>query len=138
MEAKGIERRACKRFKVPGATVCIKLEKFFFSRKRYVEEFYPIIEISRGGIRFLGQKLLSATSKISLKIAIPEEQAILILKGRVKWLSASPTKSYRYQFGVQFNPYGKQKGDNDPEILEKLIMLEKKFQMNNDDKSGTH
>jgi len=137
MEAKGLERRACKRFQIPGATVSIKLEKFFFSRKRYVEEFYPIIEISRGGIRFLGQRLMSTSSKISLKIAIPEEESFLILKGRVRWSSPSPTSSYRYQFGVQFNPYGRKRGHNDPDILEKIVMLEKKFQSYNN-KSGTH
>jgi hypothetical protein len=71
MEAKGAERREHKRFNIPGATVSVRLEKYFFSRRRYVEEFYPVMEISRGGIRFVGQRLISTTSKVSLKIAIP-------------------------------------------------------------------
>jgi hypothetical protein len=137
MEAKGPERRAHKRFNVPGATVSVKLEKFFFSRRRYVEEFYPVIEISRSGIRFVGQRLLSATNKVSLKIAIPENDSFMVLKGRVRWTSSSPMVNYKYQFGVQFNSYGKKKGLNDPEILEKIIMLEKRFQ-SADDKSATH
>jgi len=137
MEAKGPERRAHKRFSVPGATVSVKLEKFFFSRRRYVEEFFPVIEISRSGIRFVGQRLLSTASKVSLKIAIPEQNSPLVLKGRIRWASSSPMANYKYQFGVQFNPYGKKRGLNDPEILEKIIMLERRFQSDND-KSATH
>jgi hypothetical protein len=137
MEAKRPERRAHKRFNVPGATVSIKLEKFFFSRRRYVEEYYPVIEISRSGIRFVGQRLLSTASKVSLKIAIPDQNSPLVLKGRIRWSSSSPMARYKYQFGVQFNPYGNKRGLNDPEILEKIIMLEKKFQ-SDDDKSATH
>jgi hypothetical protein len=137
MEAKGAERRQHKRFNIPGATVSVRLEKFFFSKKRYVEEFYPVMEISRGGIRFVGQRLISTTSKVSLKIAIPEDDSFLVLKGRIRWTSSSPLSKYRYQFGVQFNPYGKKRGLNDPEILEKIIMLEKRFQ-SDDDKSATH
>jgi len=137
MEAKWSEKRAHKRFKIPGASVSVKLEKFFFSPKRYVEEFYPVIEISRGGIRFVGQRLISTASKVSLKIAIPEQEYPLVLKGRIRWSSTSPVANYKYQFGVQFNPYGKKKGFNDPEILEKIIMLEKRFQ-SDDNKSSTH
>jgi hypothetical protein len=61
----------------------------------------------------------------------------MVLKGRVRWTSSSPMVNYKYQFGVQFNSYGKKKGLNDPEILEKIIMLEKRFQ-SADDKSATH
>ena len=136
MEYKGIERRACKRIKIPDVTVSYKVGKFFFSKKQYVEEFYPVIEISRGGIRFLGQKLFTIASKISLKILIPEATSPLILKGRVRWTSLNPTISYKYQIGVQFDPFGEKKGCNHPEILEKITELEQKFLTNN--KSVTH
>ena len=136
MEYKGIERRACKRVKIPGATVTYKEGKFFFSKKRYVEEFAPVIEISRGGIRFLEHKLFSTTSKISLKIVIPEENSPIILKGLVRWASSDPTKSYKYQIGVQFDPFGMRQGCNHPEILDRIIELEKKFLAGN--KSITH
>lgn len=136
MEYKGLERRACKRVKIPGATVRYTEKHFFLSKKKYVEEFHPVIEISRGGIRFLGEKLISTTSKISLKISLPEEKSPLTVKGRVRWASINPAMSYKYQIGVQFNPYGKKKGYNDPEVLKKIIALEKKFLTN--DKSDTH
>jgi hypothetical protein len=81
MAYKGINRRACKRIKIEGATVTYKEGRFFFSKKQYVEEFYPVVEISRGGVRFLGKKLFTISSKVSIKISIPEESSPLILKG---------------------------------------------------------
>jgi len=138
MEYKGKERRAHKRINVPGATVTYKEGKFFFSKEIYVEEFLPVVEISRGGIRILCQKLFTTAQKISLKVSIPEEESPLVLVGRVRWTSSAATMSYKYQIGIQFSPYGKRKGQNDPYILKRIISLEKKFLSNNHDKSNIH
>lgn len=127
MEYKGMERRTYERVKIPGARVSYSLKKFFFSKKKYIEEFCPVVEISRGGIRFLGQRLLTSLNKISLKIFIPKESSYLILQGRVRWTSLTPSLMYRYQIGVQFDHYGEKKGHNDPEVLERIIALEQKF-----------
>jgi hypothetical protein len=35
-------------------------------------------------------------------------------------------KSYKYQIGVQFAPYGRQKGENPPALLE-ITALEERF-----------
>ena len=130
MEYKGINRRACKRIKIEGATVTYKEGRFFFSKKQYVEEFYPVVEISRGGIRFLGKKLFTISSKVSIKISLPEEESPLILKGRVRWTFLNPAMSYKYQIGIQFDPFGWKKGCNHPEVLEKIMKLEQKFLVN--------
>lgn len=136
MEYKGIDRRAYKRIKIKGATVTYKEGRFFFSKKQYVEEFYPVVEISRGGVRFLAKKLFTIASKISLKISIPEEESSLVLSGQVRWTSLDPALSYKYQIGIQFDPFALKKGCNQPEILEKIMKLEKKFLTNN--KSVNH
>ena len=138
MEYKGKDRRAHKRISIPGATLTYKEGKFFFSKEIYVEEFLPVVEISRGGIRFLCRKLFTNAQKISLKISIPEEELPLLLVGRVRWTSSAATMSYKYQIGIQFSPYGKRKGQNDPYILKRIITLEKKFLSNNHDKSNVH
>ncbi len=130
MEYKGINRRAYKRIKIKGATVTYKEGRFFFSKKQYVEEFYPIVEISRGGIRFLGKKLFTISSQVSLKISLPEEPSPLILKGQVRWTSLNPAMSYKYQIGIQFDPFAWKKGCNHPEVLEKIMKLEQKFLTN--------
>ena len=136
MEYKGINRRACKRIKIKGATVTYKEGRFFFSKKQYVEEFYPVVEISRGGVRFLGKKLFTISSKVSIKISIPEESSPLILKGRIRWTSLNPAMSYKYQIGIQFDPFAWKKGCNHPEVLEKIMKLEQKFIANK--KSVSH
>jgi len=51
----------------------------------------------------------------------------LILKGLVRWIQINPEKSYKYQIGIQFAPYDKNRGNNDHEILQKMIALEKQF-----------
>ncbi|MFQ5976074.1 MAG: PilZ domain-containing protein [Candidatus Hydrothermarchaeales archaeon] len=130
MKYKGIDRRAYKRVKVKGATVTYKEGRFFFSKKQYVEEFYPVVEISRGGVRIMGKKLFTIASKISLKISIPDEPSPLILKGRIRWTSLNPAMDYKYQIGIQFDPFGIKKGCNHPEILEKIMRLEEKFLAN--------
>ncbi len=127
MVYKGINRRACKRIKIEGATVAYKEGRFFLSKKQYVEEFYPVVEISRGGVRFMGKKLFTLSSKISLKISIPDEPSPLILRGRVRWTSLNPAMSYKYQIGIQFDPFAMKKGCNHPEVLEKIMRLEQKF-----------
>ncbi len=130
MEYKGINRRAYKRIKIEGATVTYKEGRFFFSKKQYVEEFYPVVEISRGGVRFLGKKLFTISSKVSIKISLPEEPSPLILRGRIRWTSLNPAMSYKYQIGIQFDPFAWKKGCNHPEVLEKIMKLEQKFIVN--------
>lgn len=126
MDNKAIEKRACQRFKIPGATVNYKLGRLLSSQK-YVEKYNPVSEISRGGIRFLSQKHIATKSKILLKISIPDEKPSLILKGRVRWVAFFPSLSYKYQIGVEFDPFGERKECNSLQILERLIALEKKF-----------
>ena len=123
-----IERRTCFRFEIPGATTSYKLDKFLSSsHRKYGEEFCPILDISRGGMRFVSQKALKINTKINMKISIPGERVPMTFKGRVRWSAANPGKSYKYQIGVQFNPYGEKKGQNYPGSLVKIIALEQKF-----------
>jgi len=120
------ERRACQRFVIPGATVYYKQNRFLFYGK-FTEDFYPVFDISRGGMRFLCQRFLKTATDMTLKLIVPAETAPLLIKGRVSWISPNPGKSYKYQVGIQFAPYGKNKGDNDPAVLQGLTALEKKF-----------
>ena len=131
MKYQGLERRAYKRIKTLGVTVSYKQEKFFSSKKQYAEELNAVVDISRGGMRFMGHKLFTAAGNILLKIFMPEENSPLILRGRVRWTSLNPATIFKSQVGVQFNPFGMKKGNNHPEILEKIIELEKKFLIDN-------
>ncbi|MBD3415405.1 MAG: PilZ domain-containing protein [Candidatus Aminicenantes bacterium] len=128
MKKKGIERRTCIRFEIPGATVSYKVFKLSPKLKRsYGEEFCPVMDLSRGGLRFVCQSKLSINTKIKMKVSVPGERIPLELIGKVRWSAANPGKSYKYQTGVQFNPYGEKKKQNYPGNLVKIIALEQKF-----------
>jgi hypothetical protein len=129
MKYEGIERKRFKRLKIPGATVNFSQRHF---KRKYSEEFCPVVDLSRGGIRFLCRKLISTiVTKISLQIYIPGERFYLNLKGRIKWTSLNPSENYKYQIGVQFNPFGEKKEQNRPDTLERIIAWERKLLTNN-------
>jgi Tfp pilus assembly protein PilZ len=127
MGVKEIERRLCQRFKIPGATVSYRITKLFSSKSGNDEEFCPVLDLSRGGIRFLTQKPLKFKSKVTLQLSIPGERVPIDLKGRVRWSTFNAGKSYKYQAGVQINPYGLEKHQNVPQTLTKIVALESKF-----------
>jgi len=127
MPEKELERRLCQRFKIPGSTISYKVDRLLLAKKGFEEEFCPVLDLSRGGVRFPTQKLLKFKSKISLQISIPGERIPLNLVGLVRWVSYNPGKSYKYQVGVQFNAYGEKKDQNYPGALVKIIALEQKF-----------
>jgi c-di-GMP-binding flagellar brake protein YcgR len=126
MEPKGIERRTCKRFDVSGATVSYTQNELSTSEKRYEEELCQILDMSRGGIKFLGKKSPEIDSELNLKIFIPGERLPLTFRGKVRWISVSEKKE-KYLVGIQFNPYGEKQGQNYPGNLVKIIALEQKY-----------
>lgn len=122
------ERRACIRFKIPGATVnYFTIPSSPFSRSKLEEAFCPLYDISRGGVRFLSQREIPLESHLELEIKIPGESVPLKMKGRVRWIAPFQEKNYYFQIGVQFFPYGEEKEQNYPGNLVKIIALEQKF-----------
>ena len=127
MAEKEVERRVCQRFNIPGATISYRKEGLFASKTRSDEEFCPVLDLSRGGVRFLTQKPLKFKSRILLQLTVPGERAPIDLRGRVRWSTFNAGKSYKYQAGVQFNPYGLEKSQNGPQVLTKIVALETRF-----------
>ncbi len=127
MGEKVIERRVCQRFTIPGATVSYKKEGLFAARAKSDEEFCPVLDLSRGGVRFLTQKPLKFKSRLFIQLTVPGERVPLDIRGRVRWSTFNAGKSYKYQAGVQFSPYGLEKGHNVPQTLTRIVALETKF-----------
>ena len=127
MGEKDVEKRLCQRFRIPGATVSYRLRRFFSSGSGTDEEFCPILDLSRGGLRFLTQKPLKFRSRVRLQLTVPGERVTLDITGRVRWSTFNAGKSYKYQAGVQFDAYGLEKGQNPPQTLAKIVALETKF-----------
>ena len=119
MEYKDTEKRTCIRFEIPGATVSYEF-------KEHIEEFSPVVDISRGGVKFQTKKPTDINAEVELKISIPGERVPLILHGKVRWISFIEEKE-QYYIGIQFNPYGEKKGGNYPGNLVKIIALEQKY-----------
>lgn len=128
MEEQEIEKRTCIRFQIPGATVSYEF-------KKHVEEFSPLADISRGGLKFIGKKPPEIHSEVTLNISIPGERIPLTLHGKVQWISYVEAKD-QYFIGVQFNPYGEKQGENYPGNMVKIIALEQKYAIKEQAKTG--
>ncbi len=126
MTGKEMERRTCERFVIPGAVVYWKRDGLVFPGN-FTQDYYPVFDISRGGLRFLDHELFKLGTSVELKIVLPGESETLLVRGRIVWISLNPGKSYKYQVGIQFAPFGGQKGQNARETLSRIIVLEERF-----------
>jgi Tfp pilus assembly protein PilZ len=113
------QKRTCIRFAIPGATISYEF-------KDYAEEFSPLVDISRGGVKFLGKHPHEINADITVKISVPGERIPLTMHGKVRWISYIEDKE-QYYVGVQFNPYGEKPGMNYPGNMVKIIALEQKY-----------
>jgi PilZ domain len=142
MAEEGLEKRGCVRFRIPGATTAYKKDKSLFHRNSdYTGEFLPVLDISRGGIRFLATENIPLNTQLHLRIQVPGDQNPLKIDGVVRWAAPEIGQSSKYQIGVQFFPYGEKKGMNYPGTLVKIIAYEQKFMDNSsiisEDKGGS-
>lgn len=127
MGFKGKEKRTCSRFEIPGATLSYKKTGFFSTSPNYEDEYCPILDLSLGGLRFLTQNNLKVNSKLSMKVSYHENDGTFYLLGKVQWTISNPGFSYKYQVGIQFNPYGDREGLNSSEEYSKIKSLELKY-----------
>jgi hypothetical protein len=135
MAESGYERRSCIRFKIPGATVDYQ-RKTILPKPGFIEEFCPLVDISRGGVRFLAQKPLKPETEVSVKVSIPGERIPFTMKGLVKWSASTEGKTFNYQIGVKFHPYGDKKEENLPQNMVKIMALEQKYAEKPEDGNG--
>ena len=122
-----LKKRHCKRFNIVGATLQYKKKSFLWLKHEFSRDYFPVLDISKGGLKFLSNNKINAGTKIILKLNIPEFSEHLQLKAVIRWLSKNPESSYRYQIGVSFNSYGTAKNENSLKALSFLKFLETKF-----------
>jgi Tfp pilus assembly protein PilZ len=127
LEPYPLEKRLSIRFKIPGATVSYRKKRWLFSKKGFDEEFCPLLDLSRGGLKIASRKKLKPGNKVKLQLSIPGERSSLIMLGRVRWSSSYENEVFKFQAGIQFNVYGEKKNQNYPGNLVKIISLEQKF-----------
>jgi len=119
-----LKKRKCKRFLIPGTTLYYGKKASGFFRQKYSEDFYPVINLSRGGAKFLCNERLRAGSAIMVKLNIPEINEHPEIIANVRWISKNPEQSYKYQTGIEFNAYGTGRNENPASVLTLLENLE--------------
>jgi hypothetical protein len=119
-----MEKRECHRFNIPGTTLYYKKDSMFHHKGPYPDKYYPVLDISRGGLRFLTNERPQIGLPVEVRISVPEADYQPEIKGVVRWVSRNLEKSYRYQTGVVFNAYGDKKKENPSEILSFIQSLE--------------
>jgi len=115
-----MKRRECVRFEVPGMVLCYRVDKWLFKASGDPGIEAPVYDISYGGVRFLSDSQIKDGAELVLDIRIPGESEPLRFKGKVVWVTPHLGKSYAFEIGVQFHPYGNKKGLNPPGNLERL------------------
>lgn len=128
MTEEKIERRKCGRFVLEGATVYYR-EKSLFRKRDFGKDYYPLFDISRGGLRFLSNDQIAVGTKVTVKIILPEEEP-LVVEGTVIWSGLHGGQSYKCETGIQFLPYGEHVHHNAPDVLERIASWEERFGKN--------
>ena len=121
------EKRVCPRFGVPGAAISYGKIKAFGRRTGLLENSCMVVDLSRGGIRFLTRESPTLGAKLFLELALPGNNDPVCFTGTVRWMGEYPGEKYHYSVGVQFHPYGDGKKFNSAENLDRIIDLENKF-----------
>jgi|YelNatPaOPRAMG01_1025707.scaffolds.fasta_scaffold67642_2 hypothetical protein len=128
MERKAVpelDRRICERFQIPGATVSYKKKGLLRMGRTFAETSCPLVEISYNGVRFLNRKELEPDQEILVEILSPANETALTLKGKVIWSEA--VEGNGYHTGIQFYPYGRKKGENEPRKLSHIKRWAEKY-----------
>ncbi len=119
-------KRQCRRFTIAGATVYYKKKPKLWKKTVYSRDYYPVLNISRGGLLFLSNHKIEAGTSLTLKLNLPDSDSQPEIKAVLRWIELNPGKSYRYQNGVAFNAYGAGLQENPSDILLLLKQLESK------------
>ena len=124
-----LKKRQCQRFNVTGTTLHYQKNPLLWGKGKFSHDYYPVLDISRGGLKFLSNHKIPAGSRLTLRINFPGLDHPKEIKAVVRWVSRNREASYRYQNGVSFNPYGTGRQENLVELLNFLKSLESKYLM---------
>ena len=119
-----LKKRHCKRFSIPGTVVSFKRRTWFLQRKQLREDIYPVVDLSKGGLKFLCDQRLKPGARIVTRITIPGHEQLLDVMASVRWIAKNPEQSYKYQIGISFNPYGQGRNLNNEQVLQFFESLE--------------
>ena len=122
-----LERRRCKRFKVPAAESKYKKLGLQVFIKGFSKPF-QVVNLSKGGLAFICEDKFRLNQKLVVQLLTPDEDP-LNLYAEVQWWGQVPGIKKKV-LGVQFMPFmvnGKRNGGNSLKDLEPLSRLDKKY-----------
>ncbi len=119
-----MKKRSCKRFNIPGTALYYRGKPFFFFNSKFSNDYYPVINLSKGGARFLCHQRLAPGRDIIIKLKIPGVERVPEILASIKWISKNHEQSYQYQTGIAFNAYGGKKNENSMDVLSLFEELE--------------
>ncbi len=119
-----MKKRSCNRFSIPGVTIYYRAKPYFFLKGKYSQDYFPVINLSKGGAKFLCHQRLTPGKCISIKLNIPGSETAVELLADIRWISKNPEQSYKYQTGISFKSFGSGRSENSMEALNFLEGLE--------------
>ncbi len=122
-----MKKRTCRRFVIPGTTISYKEKKLFSFQKNYNDDYLPVLDLSKGGAKFLSHQKLTPGKDIKIQLRIPGYDKIWSILAQIRWINKNPEQSYPYQIGISFHSFGTKKGKNPIELLNFLSMIEGKY-----------
>jgi len=120
-DKKGLDRRKCNRFEVLGAEVMFKKAGLFGWLSGF-SKTCNLLNLSKGGVGFLTDAILKPGQKVFIVFLVPSAPP-LTLRGRISW-QASFEFDRTVRTGVEFMPFGSNRGWNSRNVLEVLNRLE--------------
>jgi hypothetical protein len=119
-----MEKRQRRRFHVPGITASYKSKNSFWKKSEYSDEYYPVMGMSRRGLRFISKDRLKKGAPIQVRLSVPGSLFPFELKAIVRWASNTSETPPSYMTGVEFAPFGLGKNDNATGTLSFIKKLE--------------
>ncbi len=123
-----MKKRSCRRFVIPGTTLSYKEKKWFSFRigKDY-DDYLPVLDLSRGGAKFLSHQRIVPGTNITVRLQIPGYDKIWSIFAQIRWINKNPEQSYPYQIGISFHSFGTKRNKNPIELLNFLSKIESSY-----------
>ncbi len=122
-----MKKRSCRRFVIPGTTLSYKEKKLFSFQKNYNDDYLPVLDLSKGGAKFLCHQKLVPGKDIKVRLSIPGYDKIWSVLAQIRWINKNPEQSYPYQIGISFHSFGTAKNKNSIELLNFLSRIESRY-----------
>jgi len=119
-------RVRCEPFEVEGAEARIKPAGVIGAITGYPRDRHRVLNVSKGGVAFESEEPFKRAQKVMVLLYLPAWEEPFEFKAKVRWQKGLLGK-YLLTVGVQFEPFGPRRGQNEIEALDAIRELEAKY-----------